>query len=152
MAQTHWYARSLPNLAAAVCAFALALVFWSAGAKTPEPFAAGALVGVLDGILGLLARRQTLAHLRNAESFGAVIVAHMQSPWTRARHIVDVVALIVVGVLLIPRLDQPVHYSVMTLFASFAAIESTLKALSLASTSRSIGWPSDTSLERTRDR
>ncbi len=151
MARTHWTARPLPNLGGAACAFIVALGMWSAGAKAPEPYVAGALVGVLHGILGILARGRTFLHLRNAESFGAVIFAQMQSRWTFARESICVAVLVVVGVLLAPGLDQPGLYSAMTMFFSFAAIESTLKALVLVSWSRSDGLPSNTSLERTRE-
>ena len=152
MSRTHWAARPLPHLGVALCDFVVVLGMWSAGAKEPEPIAAGAFVGFLHGILGLLARHRTLPHLRSAESFGAVVVARMQSRWTFAGGLISFAILIVGGVLLFPGLDQPVYYSAITTVLSFSAIASIIEASVLIFWSRPGGLPSNTSLERTRER
>jgi hypothetical protein len=108
-------------------------------------------VGLLDGILGLLARRQILPYLRNAETFGAVTVADLHSPWTRARSMIALACLVGLGVVIARRLEQPGHYTAMTLFASFATISFLFRALVLAPWGDPGQLPSNTSLERTRD-
>jgi hypothetical protein len=110
------------------------------------------MVGLLDGALGLLGRRENLPYLRNAETFGAALFAYMKSPWTRARNMIAVGWLVVCGIVIAPRLEQPGASTVMVLFGSYAAIADLLRALVLAPWGGSGGLPSNTSLERTRDR
>ena len=151
MSQVHWYARPLPNLATAACGALLVVAFWSLGARSLEPFVAGASVGLLDGILGFLGRRQSLPYLRNAANFGAATFAYLQSPWTRARNMITVACLVILGVVIARQLEQPAHYSAMTLFASFATVSFLFRALILAPWGGPSQLPSNTALERTRE-
>jgi hypothetical protein len=111
----------------------------------------GALLGLLDGALEILGRRKTFPHLQKAETFGAVILAYMQSPWTRARNLIAVGGLVVLGIVLARRLEQPGYYTAMALFGSFGAVSYLCRALVLAPWGGSGGLPSNTSLERTRE-
>jgi hypothetical protein len=142
----------LPNFAFGACGVLVSLMFWKVGAQAPEPFIAGACVGLLEGMLDLLGRRQNLPHLRKAETFGAAIFAFQHSPWTRAKDLVAFACLVVVGVFLARRAEQPALYSAVSMFLSFAAIYLLLRALILAPWCESSGVPSNTSLERTRER
>ena len=145
MAQVHWYVRVLPTLSAAACGAILASVFWALGARSPEPLLGGAIVGVLNGALGLIGRRENLPYLRKAETFGAALFAYMKSPWTRARNVIAVGCLVVLGIVIAPRLEQPAVYTVMVLFGSYSAVADLLRALVLAPWGSSGGLPSNTS-------
>jgi hypothetical protein len=151
LAQVHWYVRVLPTLATAACGAILVLIFWALGARSPEPLFAGAIVGLLDGALGLLGRHENLPYLRKAETFGAALFAYMKSPWTRARNMIAAGCLVVLGIVIAPRLEQPGVYTVMVLFGSYAAIADLLRAPVLAPWGGSGGLPSNNSLERTRE-
>ena len=152
MSQVHWYARPLPNLVLAASVGVLVLPFWIVGAHSPEPLIAGASVGLISGILTFLGRSKNLPHVRMANSLGAVILAEMHSPWTRGREMITVACLIVVGVVVARRVEQPGLYSAMMLIASCEAMSSLLRAMTLGSWGEPSQLPSNTSLERTRDR
>ena len=141
MAQVHWYARALPNLGFAFCGALLAFIFWSLGARSFEPYIAGACVGLLDGVLGLLGRRATLPHLRTAATPGAAIMAYMHSPWTRARNLIGIGCLVVLGIILARRLEQRADFTAFSLFGSFATISFLLRALILAPWGNRAGCP-----------
>jgi hypothetical protein len=130
----------------------LGLAFWDWGGRAPEAVIAGACVGLLDGILGLLGRGRTLPHLRKAETFAAAVDAYRQSRWTYARNMIAIACLVVLGVVITRRLEQPAYYSALTLVMTYLALSDFLKALVLAPWGESRGLPSNTSFERTRDR
>jgi hypothetical protein len=143
----------LPNLALAIPYAVLSLVFWDLGGRAPDALIAGACVGLLDGILGFLARSRTLPHLRKAETFAAAVDAYRQSRWTRARNMIAIASVVVLGVVISRRLEQPAYYSALTLIMTYFAASDLLKALVLAPWNESRGrLPSNTSLERTRER
>jgi hypothetical protein len=152
LAQVHWSVSAWPNLALGALGTGVTLVFWKTGSLAPEPFVAGACVGVLEGVLDLLGRRQNLPHLRKAQTFGAAIFAYRHSRWTRAKDLVALACLIVIGMVLADRIHQSGHYSAVSMFLSFAAVSFLLRALVLAPWGESARLPSNTSLERTRDR
>ena len=126
-------------------------LLWKAGSLAPEPFIAGACVGVLEGALDLLGRRQNLPHLRKAETFGAAIFAYQHSRWTRAKDLIAIACLVVIGIFVAGRVDQPWDDSAASMFLSFAAISFLLRALVLARWGEPNRLPSNTSLERTRE-
>ena len=108
-------------------------------------------MGLLDGVLGLLGRRRALPLLRNAETFGAAIVAYLQSPWTKLRDVIAIACLVALSVLLARRLEHPASSSVMVLFANYFGVSGLLRALILAPWGEPSALPSNTSLERTRE-
>ena len=128
------------------------VVFWKTGSLAPEPFIAGACVGVLEGVLDLLGRRQNLPHIRKAESFGAAIFAYQHSPWTRAKGLIAIACLIGIGIFVAGRLDQPGYYSAVSMILSFASVSFLLRALVLSPWGEPGRLPSNISLERTRER
>ena len=151
MLQVHWAVSAWPNLALGALGVVVTFVFWKTGSLAPEPFIAGACVGVLEGALDLLGRRQNLPHLRKAETFGAAIVAYQHSRWTRAKDLIALACLIVSGMFLTDRIEQSGHYSVVSMFLSFAAVSFLLRALVISPWGESGRLPSNTSLERTRE-
>ena len=151
MSQVHWSVRSLPNLARAAPYAVLCLAFWDLGGRAPDALIAGACVGLLDGILGFLGRGRTLPHLRKAETFAAAVDAYRQSRWTRARDVIAIVCLVVLGVVITRRLEQPAYYSALTLIMAYLALSDLLRALVLAPWGEPRVLPSNNSLERTRE-
>ncbi len=112
----------MPNFAIGASGGVLSLVLWRVGALAPEPLVAGACVGLLEGMLDLLGRRQNLPHLRKAETFGAGIVAYQHSRWTRAKDLITFACLVVIAMFLVRRTEQSAHFSVVSMFISFASV------------------------------
>jgi hypothetical protein len=129
----------------------MALASWSWEARAPEPLIAGACLGLLDGILGLLGRRRTLPHLRKAVTFGAAISAYFKSRWTNLRDVIAITLLVFLDVLLSRRLVQPAPYTAFVLFASYFGVSGLFRALILAPWGESRELPANTSFERTRE-
>jgi hypothetical protein len=151
LSQVHWSVSAWPNVAFGASGTVVSFMFWKAGSLAPDPFIAGVLVGVLEGALDLLGRRRNLPHLRRAETFGAAIFAYRHSPWTRAKDLIALACLVVIGLLVAGRVEQPGYYTAVSMFLSFAAVSFLLRALVLAPWGESDRLPSNTSLERTRE-
>jgi hypothetical protein len=148
MPKPHWSVRAWPNLGLSVCAWALPVLFWLSEYKALEAMEIGGAVGVLDGLLTFLGRRQILPRVHTAITSRDALFVHMQSPWTRGRNTIAMLLMVVLGFVFLPRLPEPTLFSVVKLIAGYCVVSFFLRALVLARAGQYAQPPSNPSLER----
>ena len=91
---------------------------------------AGALVGLVSGILDILSRRTIASQLRSAGNFGELMLAYQSSPWGRYKNLI-VLALFVALCFLLPWPGSFMErvWPFFTLFGGFAIVDSTFRVI-----------------------
>jgi len=146
--QPHWIVRVWPNVGLSFCALAVVALLWVGGFRALEPAAIGGTVGIVDGLLTYLGRRDILPRVRTAMTPGAAMLVHMHSPWTRGRNTIAILVLVVMGAIFLPRLSEPLYVSAVKLLTGYGAVSYLLRALVLSQQGRYPYPPSNNSLQR----